>query len=254
MDVSTDSFEDWNKAVSSDSIKQIKRPMNAFMLWSKHKRREISKRDSSLHNAQISKLLGEEWKVLSVDQKKPFIEEAKSLMRQHKKDHPDYRYKPRKQKPDKKNNKLKMMNAPYMTAVDYQHDSLRMLSEVGCCIANSHSNYPRSSAFKQYSPTRCAPVALESSSTCHIPDCIECRYERSYFNYTPYRYPYRETIPEDCSCCVPYSIEPRKLKSKSKNCFSVDSLLIKKQRDLERNQHTKMGIYKNAHDCPGHKN
>ena len=77
---------------------QVKRPMNAFMLWSKEKRRKISSVDPSLHNSHISKILGEEWKTLPSHEKDPFIKESKTLMEKHKVEHPDYHYKPRQNK------------------------------------------------------------------------------------------------------------------------------------------------------------
>ena len=76
----------------------IKRPMNAFMVWSQIQRKKIINEYPEMHNAEISRRLGRLWRILCEDEKQPYIQEAERLRVQHLQMYPDYKYRPKKRR------------------------------------------------------------------------------------------------------------------------------------------------------------
>ncbi|XP_056587574.1 sex-determining region Y protein-like [Triplophysa dalaica] len=87
-----------NQKIKEDKQKQnhIKRPMNAFLVWSKMQRPIFYKANPNADMTKISVLLGLEWKKLSEDQKKPFFDEAHRIQAQHRQMYPEWVFKPKK--------------------------------------------------------------------------------------------------------------------------------------------------------------
>ena len=88
--------------IDEDDESHVKRPMNSFMIWAKIMRRKFAEENPKLHNAEISKLLGKAWNELTTKEKRPFVEKAERLRIRHMKEHPNYRYTPKKRSQDRR--------------------------------------------------------------------------------------------------------------------------------------------------------
>ena len=88
--------------LEDDDDSHVKRPMNSFMIWAKIMRRKFAEENPKLHNAEISKLLGKAWNELTTKEKRPFVEKAERLRIRHMKEHPNYRYTPKRRSQDRR--------------------------------------------------------------------------------------------------------------------------------------------------------
>ncbi|WP_461534970.1 SOX family transcription factor [Spongorhabdus nitratireducens] len=73
-----------------------KRPKNAFMCWSVERRKQLQEQDPDMHMAEMSRKLGREWRALTDEEKKPYEKQAEELKAKLLREHPDYKYRPRK--------------------------------------------------------------------------------------------------------------------------------------------------------------
>jgi len=82
---------------------RVKRPMNSFLIFSNEVRPHLQAKYKDRSNAQISKLIGEQWHNMDPERKKKYIIEAEKIKEDFSKKHPDYVYTKRKRKKRRRN-------------------------------------------------------------------------------------------------------------------------------------------------------
>ncbi|GFQ97050.1 putative transcription factor SOX-14 [Trichonephila clavata] len=121
-------------------MSHIKRPMNPFMVWSQMARKKIIERQPNVHNAEISIQLGMKWKTLTLEERKPYIEEAARLRELHIQEYPDYKYKPKKrQKTSTPGSKKKLTLNRFSSSNHSSPNSSASISTVSSTVSNTHS-------------------------------------------------------------------------------------------------------------------
>ncbi|XP_076256132.1 transcription factor sox-3-like [Rhynchophorus ferrugineus] len=99
------------------NLERVKKPLNVFMIWSQGQRRKMLEIYPQMHNSEISKWLGAEWRRLSDLEKGPYLQEAERLRQVHLTENLKYKYKPKRQQ------------ATYLRQVNYQPGTPRLLPE-----------------------------------------------------------------------------------------------------------------------------
>lgn len=131
--------------------KFIKRPLNAYMIWTRQERKRILADDPKMKMNEVSKAMGERWKKMSDKEKKPYFELAKKHSEEHKQvlqDHPELQYAPSKKKGPKK-------AIEGSGKVGVQQQSMADSSSLKSCTATpeaSRSTTPRGGAANLIAP------------------------------------------------------------------------------------------------------
>lgn len=84
--------KDKEKEKEKEKEKHIRRPMNAFMLFSQEQRAKIHLENPNRDNRNVSKILGEKWYSLSSQEQEQYKIRAKQLRNEHFKQNPSFKW------------------------------------------------------------------------------------------------------------------------------------------------------------------
>ncbi|KAK5898063.1 hypothetical protein CgunFtcFv8_015515 [Champsocephalus gunnari] len=113
LSVNSDSSCASPEVKSLSTQQRVRRPLNAFIIWTKEERRRLAQLNPDLENTDLSKILGKTWKAMSLVEKRPYMQEAERLRVQHTVDYPNYKYRPRRRRQPKKSSKAQGVELPH---------------------------------------------------------------------------------------------------------------------------------------------
>ncbi|XP_055321379.1 uncharacterized protein LOC129577809 [Sitodiplosis mosellana] len=147
------------KATTEQKEERIKRPMNAFMVFSHQARKMIAKKNPNLKNSDLSKFLGSTWKNFTEEKKAMFKRKAEELRAKHKKDHPQYKYQPRRKKSKVSAASSSIADKPVRSTTSKKATKLKEYSRL-----SESSASPNNSGNELYIDESVSPVSDQASS------------------------------------------------------------------------------------------
>lgn len=81
-----------NGNTTETHVNHVRRPMNAFLWFSKQYRRDFKMQYPGRDNREISTILAKHWRSMTSEQKEPYKEKAREEMRRTRESHPDFKY------------------------------------------------------------------------------------------------------------------------------------------------------------------
>ncbi|PPQ90698.1 hypothetical protein CVT25_005006 [Psilocybe cyanescens] len=91
-------YDESNTALTSQTLNADgtpKRPMNAFMIFARRRRPQVSAENQAMRTGEISKILSKEWVSMPPSEKQFYLEQAKQLKETFNTRYPDYVYRRR---------------------------------------------------------------------------------------------------------------------------------------------------------------
>ncbi|XP_070709389.1 SRY-box transcription factor 32 [Pempheris klunzingeri] len=191
LSVNSDSSCTSPEAKSASAQQRVRRPLNAFIIWTKEERRRLAHLNPDLENTDLSKILGKTWKAMSLAEKRPYMQEAERLRVQHTIDYPNYKYRPRRRKQLKKGSKPQGADASASPSSLCSPD-FSVPYNLTYLLQSQQPSYPSAPAFPN-SPASFTPLRSSYPNTPVFPDAAAA----DAFSNRPDMYPHPSAYPAE---------------------------------------------------------
>ncbi|XP_035468841.1 SRY-box transcription factor 32 [Scophthalmus maximus] len=181
VSVNSDSSCTSPEATSASTQMRVRRPLNAFIIWTKEERRRLAQLNPDLENTDLSKILGKTWKAMSLAEKRPYMQEAERLRVQHTIDYPNYKYRPRRRKQLKKSSKPQATDTSLPSLCS---SGLTVPYNLTYLLQNQQQNFPITPTL----PANFTPLYSSYQSTPVFPDSASAAIAAEAFSNKPVVY------------------------------------------------------------------
>ncbi|KAG6330530.1 hypothetical protein ID866_8559 [Astraeus odoratus] len=147
-----------------------KRPMNAFMIFARRRRPEVSAENQSMRTGEISKILSREWNTMDPSEKQFYLDQAKQLKDTFNQKYPDYVYKRRP-------NNSRRRRKP-----DASYESSSELQSATDSVEDYSLEYPNPSPVETAEPEECRYGGYDA---CHSSAPVEAPSHPRRSTYPP---------------------------------------------------------------------
>ncbi|KAF8629790.1 hypothetical protein AX17_005569 [Amanita inopinata Kibby_2008] len=181
-------FEDDSDALTNQTLNADgtpKRPMNAFMIFARRRRPQVSAENQAMRTGEISKILSKEWAIMPPSEKQYYLDRAKQLKESFNSKYPDYVY---RRRPNNSRKKSKRRQDTGMGGPG-EHGSTPEANEELGSVVGDYGDMHTDADDRQY---ECGPNNLHSRLPRDAPQYIVPSQGRTNpYPYVPSDSPYR---------------------------------------------------------------